>query len=96
MTENTPPRNNVVPHPTLAKPSQGDGGGKKSGGGGGEPPMETVMRIAKIEADLVRLESKLETSFSKQESQFAQLAAKFDVGFAKVDSRFSEDKNSTN
>ena len=90
MTDNTKPRNNVAPLSTPGKPNQGDGGGRRSGGGGDEPPMETVMRIAKIEADLVRLESKLETSFSRQESQFAQLAAKFDIGFAKVDSRFSE------
>lgn len=87
MTKDEPP-DNVVPFP-VTTPMNQDDRNLKFGGNGGEPPIGSE-RIQKIELDLVRLESKFESSFAKQELQFAQLSAKFDIGFAKVDSSFSE------
>ncbi|MDY0138061.1 MAG: hypothetical protein RBS36_12895, partial [Thiomicrospira sp.] len=92
MTDSTP-KNNVLTHPTFSNP-QKNNRSRKTSGGGGEPPMEIVERITKIESDLVRLESKLESSFSKQETQFAQLSAKLDVGFSNVETKIAQTESS--
>lgn len=88
-------KDNVVPHPALSKPTiQGNGIDKKSGGGGGEPPVEILARITKLESDLVRLESKLETSFLKQESLLAQLSANIDSKFSGVETKIAQAESS--